>query len=103
MNRKLVRYLDEIVKTEGKIAELQEYLKSVRQAQKQEEDLEIVRSIRSMKLSGHDLMELLNGLQDGTLTIKTDEPEKEQKNKSQMPELASESEDLEDEEMEEIH
>lgn len=70
MNKKLKKYLDEIDKTNAKIAELQEYLKTVQVAQKKEEDGEIIRSIRNMKLSPQALYEMLGGLQDGTLTIK---------------------------------
>lgn len=88
MNKKLKRYLDEEEKTEGRIAELQDYLKSIRAARKQEEDLEMVRSIRSLKLGGHELMELLSSIADSTITLVPGEepetpevkPEKEQKN-----------------------
>ena len=50
MNKRLRKYLDEEARTEKKIAELQEHLKDVRAARKQEENDAIVRSIRSMKL-----------------------------------------------------
>lgn len=102
MNKKLKRYLDEAEKTEAKIQELQDYLKSVRAAQKQEEDLEMVRSLRSLKLSGHDLFSLLNGIQDGTVTIlrnstdAADEAAEPGQDKA-VPEDAPESEDNENE------
>ena len=67
LNKKLMRYLDEADRTEAKIAELQEHLKGVRAAQKAEEDIEIVKSIRSMKLDGRELLAMLTGLQDGTM------------------------------------
>ena len=49
MNRRIKKYLDEIDKTERKITELQAYLKGIRSALKQEEDNEIIKSIRSKK------------------------------------------------------
>lgn len=54
---------------EEKNTELQEQLKGIRAAQKMEDDLEIVKSIRSMKLNGRDLFKLLCSLQNGNVTI----------------------------------
>lgn len=67
MNKKLKKYLDEGDKIEARIAELQEQLQSVRSAQEMEENNEIVKSIRMMKLNGRELFDLLCGLQDGTM------------------------------------
>ena len=47
VNRRIKKYLDEIDKTERKITELQAYLKGIRSALKQEEDNEIIKSIRT--------------------------------------------------------
>lgn len=102
MNKKLKRYLEEIDRTEEKIAELQGHLKSVRAAQKQEEDLEIVRSIRGMKLSGRDLFALLNGLQDGTLKIREEPVSVEEEKKAETGMKTSEREEKEDEDLEEM-
>ena len=107
MNKKLMRYLDEADRTEAKIAELQEHLKGVRAAQKAEEDIEIVKSIRSMKLNGRELLAVLNGLQDGSLKIQCEnEPETKAgsfgKDNHQMPVKESESEDRKNESMEEM-
>lgn len=52
MSKKLKKFLNDAEKTESKIAELEEYLRNVRAAQKKEEDNEIVRAIRSTKLGG---------------------------------------------------
>ena len=52
----------------ARIAELQDFLKEIREARKKEEDLEIVRSIRSMKLGARDLFDLLTAIQDGNLS-----------------------------------
>ncbi len=75
MSRRLQRYLDEIERTERKIDELQQHLKELRVGQKQEEELEMVRVLRSLKLESKDLMQVLNGLQNGTMSIKDLDPE----------------------------
>ena len=56
MNMKLKKLLDDIQKTEDKIAELQEHLKRQNTLRQQMEDIEIVKSFRSMKLTGRRLM-----------------------------------------------
>ena len=43
MGKKLQKYLDEAEKTEQQIAELEERLRTIRAAQKKEEDSEIIR------------------------------------------------------------
>ena len=63
MSKKLKKFLNDAEKTESKIAELEEYLRNVRAAQKKEEDNEIVRAIRSTKLGGRDLLALLENFQ----------------------------------------
>ena len=45
MNKKIKKYLDEIAKTEKKIADLQQYRRGVQAALKQEEDNEMIRCI----------------------------------------------------------
>ena len=69
MNRKIKKYMDEIEKTEKKIADLEMYLKGVRSALKEEENNEMIKSIRGMKLKGQELFDLLNGIQDGTISF----------------------------------
>ena len=54
MNKKIKKYLDEITKTEKKIADLQQYLRGVQAALKQEEDNEMIRCIRGMKMDTVD-------------------------------------------------
>jgi beta-lactamase superfamily II metal-dependent hydrolase len=66
MSKKLKKFLNDAEKTESKIAELEEYLRNVRAAQKKEEDNEIVRAIRSTKLGGRDLLALLENIQEIT-------------------------------------
>lgn len=58
MNKKIKKYLDEIVKTEKKIADLQQYLRGVQAALKQEEDNEMIRCIRGMKMDNDQLYDL---------------------------------------------
>ena len=58
-------------KTESKIAELEEYLRNVRAAQKKEEDSEISRAIRSTKMGGRELLALLDNIQAGNVTFLT--------------------------------
>lgn len=67
LNKRIKRYLNEIEKTEKKIVELQQYLKGVRAALKEEENNEMIKSIRGMKLNSQELFELLNRIQDGSI------------------------------------
>ena len=55
MGKKLQKYLDEAEKTEQQIEELEERLRTIRAAQKKEEDSEIIRAIRSTKMGGREL------------------------------------------------
>ena len=59
MNMKLKKILDDIQKTEDKIAELQEHLKRQNTLKQQMEDVEIIKSFRSMKLDSRELLVLL--------------------------------------------
>ena len=58
--------------------ELQTYLKGFRVALKAEEENEMVKSIRSMKLNSHELFDLLNGIQDGTIVFQAEESDSEE-------------------------
>lgn len=69
MSKKLQKFLDEADKLEAKIAEMQDNLRGIRKAQKEEEDCEIIRSIRGRKLGGRELLALLEGIQDGSVTF----------------------------------
>lgn len=69
MNRKLHRILEEIRKTEKKIAEWQEHLKELKLLAEQLENEEIIKTIRSMKLDSRRMLELLEGIQEGTVSI----------------------------------
>ena len=69
MGKKLQKYLDEAEKTEQQIAE--ERLRTIRAAQKKEEDSEIIRAIRSTKMGGRELLALLDNIQAGNVTFLT--------------------------------
>ena len=73
MNMKLKKILDDIQKTEDKIEELQEHLKRQNTLKQQMEDVEIIKSFRSMKLDSRELLVLLDGIQKGTVTIQMNE------------------------------
>lgn len=104
MNKKYKRYLDEIERTEAKIVELQEYLKTTKAALKQEEELEMVKAIRSMKLKGRDLFDILNQMQNGNVSFEISEEEVEEMetassdvNETTVPRKALEREEKQDE------
>lgn len=67
MNTKLSRVLDEIAKTEEKIAVWQEHLEELNIRKKQLEDAEIIKSVRSMKLGSREMLAFLESMQNGTL------------------------------------
>jgi len=78
LNKKIKKYMEEIHKTEKKIADLQQYLKGLHAALKQEEDNEMIKSIRGMKLDSHALHDLLNGIQDGTVKFQVSQESEEE-------------------------
>ncbi len=69
MNRKLHRVLDDIQKTEEKIATWQEQLRNLNTQREMLENEEIIKSIRSLKLEKRELLAVLEGLQDGKAVI----------------------------------
>ncbi len=87
MNKKLKKFLEDEERTQKKIDELQDQLEGIQAARQQEENLEIVKSIRNMKLSGKELFELLCGLEDGKLAVqkveRKEEPRKDFAGKEQ--------------------
>ena len=109
MNMKLKKILDDIQKAEDKIAELQEHLKRQNTLKQQMEDMEIIKSFRSMKLDSRELLVLLDGIQKGTVMIQMNEdggitvedtketPQKESDNRPPVGQVA-EREVLDDEE-----
>lgn len=69
MNRKLHRVLDDIQKTEEKIAAWQEQLRNLNTQREMLENEEIIKSIRSLNLEKRELLAVLEGLQDGKAVI----------------------------------
>ncbi len=69
MNRKLLRVLDEIDKTEAKIAEWQAHLESLHKQRVQLEEKEIVRAVRTLNLTSRELVAVVDGLCTGGLTF----------------------------------
>ena len=68
-SKKQRRLIEEEEKALKKISELQDYVKELREARKKEEDVEILRTLRSLKLGAWDLYNLLTGIQEGTVII----------------------------------
>ena len=77
MNRKLHRVLDEIQKTEKKIAVWQEHLNELNAQKEILEDAEIIKSVRSMRLESRELLAVLEGVQNGTVTLSENKAEKD--------------------------
>ena len=94
MSRRLKRLIEEEERTTAKIEELQEHLKEIKIARKQEEDQEIVRSIRTMKLGARALFSLLSGIQDGSVSIEAlpvvEDEETDEADLAEMAESATE-------------
>ncbi len=74
MNKKLYRVLDEIQKTEEKIAAWQEHLGTLNVQKEMLEDAEIIKSVRSMRLGSRELLSVLEGVQNGTVIL-SEKPE----------------------------
>lgn len=69
MNRKLLRVLDEIDKTEAKIAEWQGHLARLHEQRVQLEEKEIVRAVRAMGMTSRELMAAVDGIYAGKLAL----------------------------------
>lgn len=93
MNKKLHRVLDEIQKTEEKIAAWQEHLGELNVQKEMLEDAEIIKSVRSMRLGSRELLSVLEGVQNGTVVLseKTEMTDGSDRDESIGPENLSES------------
>lgn len=100
MNKRIEKYLEEIEKTEKKISDLQVYLKGIKSSLKEEEEKEMVRSIRSMNLDRSDLLSFLQGLQDGSVTFQVNQ--KEDREISEMVKTDMDKEVIADDKTQEI-
>ncbi len=92
MNKKLHRVLDEIQKTEEKIAAWQEHLGELNVQKEMLEDAEIIKSVRAMRLGSRELLSVLEGIQNGAviLTEKLEMTDGSDSNESTEPENLSE-------------
>ena len=85
MNRKIKKYLEEIDKTEKKMVELQAYLKGIKAALKEEENNEIIRSIRSKHYNSKELLGTVVLSKTGEIQkieVKKEEPRNERLEKN---------------------
>lgn len=97
MNTKLSRVLDEIAKTEAKIAVWQEHLEELNIRKKQLEDAEIIKSVRSMKLGSREMLAFLESMQNGTLPVPLAQIGADTDQAENMPEKAGDDRELETE------
>ncbi|MCM1192885.1 MAG: DUF4315 family protein [Acetatifactor muris] len=74
MSAKLSRILDEIARTEEKIAVWKEHLEELKVRKKQLEDAEIIKSVRSMKLGSREMLAFLENLQSGMIPFGQEMP-----------------------------
>ena len=113
MNKKLNRVLNDIQKTEEKIAVWQEHLRSLNELRVQLEEKEILNCFHSLKLGGRQMLAVLEGIQNGTIPLvnagedglpgRTEEMEQDKpetaENNGASQERTPESEDKNNEEM----
>ncbi|MBR4090171.1 MAG: DUF4315 family protein [Mogibacterium sp.] len=69
MNKRIRRCLREEDQIDKKIAELLSQKADLEVARGQEEEKEMIRIIRGMKLDKHDLADLLDGLKSGEISL----------------------------------
>ena len=69
MSRRLRRCLSEEDRIDKKIAELMRQKEDLEVARTQEEEKEIVKVIRGMKLEKHELADLLEGIRKGEVSL----------------------------------
>ena len=82
-SKKQRRLIEEEEKALKKISELQDYVKELREARKKEEDVEILRTLRSLKLGAWDLYNLLTGIQEVTVIMEARPPAPDQEDISE--------------------
>lgn len=69
MNRRIRKYLREEDQIDKKVAELLSQKADLEVARGQEEEKEIIKVIRGMKLDKHELADLLDGIQSGEISL----------------------------------
>jgi hypothetical protein len=88
MNAKLNRILDEIKRTEDKIAAWQEHLEELNIRKNQLEDAEIIKSIRSMKLGSREMIAFLENIRSGAVDVRQRQPTEAARQEESMPKEA---------------
>lgn len=63
-NKKIERVREDIRKTENKLREMEEYLKTLRLQEKQLEDEEIIKQIRALNEKNGDVLDVLRRVQN---------------------------------------
>lgn len=69
MSKRLNRVLNDIQKTEEKIAVWQEHLRGLNTLREQLEEQEILKCFHSLKLEGRQMLAVLEGIQNGTIPL----------------------------------
>lgn len=95
MGTKLSRVLDEITRTEEKIAVWQAHLEELNIRKKQLEDAEIIKSVRAMKLNSYEMLAFLENLQNGTVSAWKGMSEMNMEQTGEQPEQAEDYEQTE--------
>lgn len=92
MNKKLKRVLEEIQKTENKIAAWQEHLNELDVQKEQIENDEIIKSVRSMQLDSWSLLNVLDKINSGDISFEhCNQEETEEQSKVDVSDSASDS------------
>lgn len=92
MNKKLKRVLEEIQKTENKIAAWQEHLNELNVQKEQIENDEIIKSVRSMQLDSWSLLNVLDKINSGDISFEhCNQEETEEQSKVDVSDSASDS------------
>ena len=98
MALKLERKLAELQKTKERIKELQDKKVLIEKSIQKEEDEEIVRVLRSLRLGHEELVQVLLGIQDGSISVEELKKRKEEKESFLRPESGSKDGDAQERE-----
>lgn len=98
MALKLERKLAELQKTKERIKELQDKKVLIEKSIQKEEDEEIVRVLRSLRLGHEELVQVLLGIQDGSISVEELKKRKEEKEAFLRPESGSKDGDAQERE-----
>ena len=98
MALKLERKLAELQKTKERIKELQDKKVLIEKSIQKEEDEEIVRVLRSLRLGHEELVQVLLGIQDGSISVEDLKKRKLEKDRVLRPESGSKDGDAQERE-----